>query len=439
MEQHAVPQDITGFKFKLVGDMTLKQFGELAFGAIMAYLFFASNFHPIVKWPLVIFFIILGVGLAFVPIQERPLDTWIINFFKAIYKPTYFTWRKGVQPDASKPPTVSQGFVPLNIDHNVTPLMAADNVEKPVTTPAPQTPPPSVAQSETDPAPIIEGPKPEPVIAATPPPPPPPSQTPIAPPPPVVETTPETAGTISIDQLLKQRQDQAEAATQTPMTIEELMRQRQQTAQVSTEKSAADLSQSEAKLNELTEKNKQLMMKADEIRNQIYNISSAGGDASSLQPELDKLLLEKNQVFSEVTRAREEMTAQRVAPLSTPDYKIPARDMSFLTRPKPEPKNTQPSTIPLTSQANVINGLVFDASGVPLDGVIITIKDPQGNSVRALRSGRLGNFIANTPLLDGEYYLEFEKANQIFDVWKITLNGTVLTPMQIRAKGQETS
>ena len=62
-EQHAVPQDITGFQFKLVGDMTLKQFGELAFGVIMAYLFYASSWHPILKWPLTLFFGFFGVAL----------------------------------------------------------------------------------------------------------------------------------------------------------------------------------------------------------------------------------------------------------------------------------------------------------------------------------------------------------------------------------------
>ena len=95
MEQHAVPQDITGFKFKLVGDMTLKQFCELAAGAIIAYIFYASGLHPILKWPLVFIFGFLGFALAFLPIEERPLDVWLANFFKSIYQPTLYLWKKG--------------------------------------------------------------------------------------------------------------------------------------------------------------------------------------------------------------------------------------------------------------------------------------------------------------------------------------------------------
>src|SRR5574340_768773 len=112
-EQHAVPQDITGFKFKLVGDMTLKQFGELAGGAIVAYLFWASNWHPLLRWPLTFFFGLLGVGLAFLPIEERPLDVWIINFLKAIYRPTYYVWKKdtsgmAIATQVSQIPSVPQ-------------------------------------------------------------------------------------------------------------------------------------------------------------------------------------------------------------------------------------------------------------------------------------------------------------------------------------------
>lgn len=94
MNQHAVPQNVTQYQFRLVGDMTLKQFLELALGLLLAYLFFASNLLFIFKWPLVLLSIFFGVALAFFPIEDRPLDQWIINFVKAIYRPTRFIWKK---------------------------------------------------------------------------------------------------------------------------------------------------------------------------------------------------------------------------------------------------------------------------------------------------------------------------------------------------------
>jgi len=94
MQQHPIPQNVTQYQFRLVGDMTLKQFLELALGMLLAYLFFASNLIFIFKWPLIILSLMLGAGLAFFPIEDRPLDQWITNFVKAIYKPTRFIWKK---------------------------------------------------------------------------------------------------------------------------------------------------------------------------------------------------------------------------------------------------------------------------------------------------------------------------------------------------------
>lgn len=94
MKQHPIPQDITGYRFHLIGSMTLKQFGELAIGAIFAFIVYKSNLIGIVKWPIFIFTIILSIMIAFVPIEERPLDFWIVTFFKNLWKPTKFFWKK---------------------------------------------------------------------------------------------------------------------------------------------------------------------------------------------------------------------------------------------------------------------------------------------------------------------------------------------------------
>lgn len=94
MQQHPIPQNVTQYQFRLVGDMTLKQFLELSSGLLLAYLFFASNLVFIFKWPLIILSVLFGVGLAFFPIEDRPLDQWILNFIRSIYAPTRFTWQK---------------------------------------------------------------------------------------------------------------------------------------------------------------------------------------------------------------------------------------------------------------------------------------------------------------------------------------------------------
>lgn len=97
-EQHPIPQQISAFQFRLVGDMTLKQFVQIAGGAVIALLIYASGLPAYIKWPLILFSFGMGAALAFLPLEDRPLGKWIVSFFKSIYSPTVFVWQKMTQP-----------------------------------------------------------------------------------------------------------------------------------------------------------------------------------------------------------------------------------------------------------------------------------------------------------------------------------------------------
>lgn len=98
MEQHPIPQNVSSYQFKLVGDMTLKQFFQLAGGLLISLIFYSTPIIGIVKWPIVIVSALLGAAMAFVPLEERPLERWIFAFFRAIYSPTEFFWQKTTTP-----------------------------------------------------------------------------------------------------------------------------------------------------------------------------------------------------------------------------------------------------------------------------------------------------------------------------------------------------
>ena len=98
MEQHPVPQQIASYQFKLVGDMTLRQFFQVAGGALVALLIYASPLPAFFKWPLIVFFVLMGAALAFLPIEERPLDVWLRAFFRSVYSPTLYFWNKPSVP-----------------------------------------------------------------------------------------------------------------------------------------------------------------------------------------------------------------------------------------------------------------------------------------------------------------------------------------------------
>jgi len=107
VEQHPIPQDVTGYRFRLVGDMTLKQFAELAGGLVLALVFWSSPLPFFFKYPLAALAAVLGAGMAFVPINGRPFEQWIIAFIRSIYSPTVFIWNKSTIDDVTTPPLQS--------------------------------------------------------------------------------------------------------------------------------------------------------------------------------------------------------------------------------------------------------------------------------------------------------------------------------------------
>lgn len=92
--QHPVPQHVLGVEFKLVGGLTIKQFGYAGGSIVLAYLTYASILPPIFKIPLAIFIAILGLSIAFLPVNERSMDEYLKNFLIAITSPTERVWIK---------------------------------------------------------------------------------------------------------------------------------------------------------------------------------------------------------------------------------------------------------------------------------------------------------------------------------------------------------
>lgn len=120
MDNHPIPQDITGFEFKLIGNMTVKQFAYLAGGLIPGWLFFISPIPILIKIPISSFFIAMGLGLSFIPIEGRPMDIMISNFIKALFKPTQFIYQKRSSLSVNfTAPTITQ-----NQPNNVLPAPA---------------------------------------------------------------------------------------------------------------------------------------------------------------------------------------------------------------------------------------------------------------------------------------------------------------------------
>jgi hypothetical protein len=94
MENHPIPQDVTGFKFKLIGSVTLKQFLYILGGGILAAICFILPISGFIKLPFAIFFGGIGVAVAFIPIEGRPMDVMLKNFLKALPSENQYIFKK---------------------------------------------------------------------------------------------------------------------------------------------------------------------------------------------------------------------------------------------------------------------------------------------------------------------------------------------------------
>lgn len=333
MESHPIPQNVTAFQFKLVGDMTLKQFLYLAGGAVIAYVLFvfARGIYPLVTWPLIIISALLGVAFAFLPVQSRPLDQWLAAFFKAVYTPTKRVWAKDKQTYKDNPLFKSRYLTYTQTLISYTP-------QPPQKTPAADLP-----------------------------------------------SAEELKQTV---ELAKQAQNLQSKIILTERQLNQIKTQAQQSISV-----PADYTQ---QVNKVLSDMQILVKRASEIKQKLEMVDQTDQVKTIEPPPLEA---------------------------AKPIVKVVVAE---------KPKQTQ---LALTTFPNVINGIIKDGKNNYLEAVVVVIYDKEGLPVRALKTNKLGQFTGATPLPNGTYRLELEKEGFVFDVLQIELNGQVLAPLQITAKG----
>lgn len=97
-KQHPIPQNVLGVEFKLVGELTLRQFIYVAVAGIIAYLLYSSGAPTFIRYPVSITVALLGLAAAFMPMQNQSFDKWIIHFVTAVTSPTQRVWLKVPTP-----------------------------------------------------------------------------------------------------------------------------------------------------------------------------------------------------------------------------------------------------------------------------------------------------------------------------------------------------
>jgi len=97
----------------------------LAAGIILGLFIYQIPLPFFFKYPLAAIAVGLGAGIAFVPIEGRAMDKWLIAFIKSIYSPTQYVWQKSEAEAASPITAVTRSAPPVVPQPNPLPAKTA--------------------------------------------------------------------------------------------------------------------------------------------------------------------------------------------------------------------------------------------------------------------------------------------------------------------------
>ena len=457
MDQHPIPQDVTGFQFKLIGSMTVKQFGYIAVGVVTAfglyYIPLSSNQIVDVFLKIILIPLFGGSGflIAFVPIEGRPIDVMASNFAKAILSPNRYIYHKQGK---------KLSFLALTLTPQTQAAAATTQ------TPSTQAQKARADKEQRLHAMLIHSSskarnkEDEQEMAML------RSFANMAG---VTQTTPVPAGrpkaaipTHAVQPMVKQTVSQATpVATAQPTLPQQAIPTAQNLQAPAPTQTPDGLSQQEKVLEQ-----ELLAAKQAEGQQQAPAASQAAHvKVETLQKQLEDVHLQKQHLEQELIRLKSQLSTQQ--PVSAPVQAMQqtvavaaspvqtatlapsvSQPTSFGMQASPAvmPQPQQPQThavpegmmkkvgLPHTSDTpNVVVGVVKDPRDNVLPNVLVEIKDNAGNPVRAFKTNTLGQFASATPLPVGTYTIELEdpKKQHNFDVIQIAANNQILLPIEI--------
>jgi hypothetical protein len=400
MDQHPIPQDVTGFQFKLIGSMTVKQFGYVTAGAISAVILY---YMPL-NFPLSILIKILlipalgssGAVVAFLPIEGRPVDVMASNFFKAVLSPNQYIYIKRgrklsfltITTHGSTGSGTSNTLSAVRQKKTDELVMAKEQRLEALLHGSQGRPKNKLDEREGAYLKLFSMPQPMPV-------------------PMPVKTAPQTV----VQPATPPSFSLPPAPTPSPVPAIAAIPPKPVTAPIPT---AASLDKEETDLA------RQILQAKREEHNQHApeSIAASHQKVLTLEKELTHVRSEKEQLEQELVALRSQ--------LNTPQAQI--------APPPPSPSLQKKAGMPyIPDTPNVLVGIVRDPRGNVLPSILVEVKDKNGNPVRAFKTNALGQFASATPVAPGIYTIELEdpKKQQLFEKVQISVNNQILMPIEI--------
>lgn len=393
MDNHPIPQDVTGFQFRLIGNMTVKQFVYVAVGAVLAWMIYVIlPVSAFIKIPVVAIIGGIGVALAFLPIEGRPMDVMVSIFLKSLFSPNQYVFRKSGGHLFLTVTRVAQvaNTQPTNQAPNVSPEQLQSFLKSlHVATP-------SASNLDDREAAFLQSLTPQPIV----------QQQPIpqqAPPPliqPVITAPVPVAQPISFTiEPVQQTPSVPQVPIQQPVAPQPVLQQPAPAQEKP--KNAEEHMQQKEEVLDLNEQMRMAMAQKQKLEDEL----------AALQRKLES----QKQAYTP--------TVVSSAPIPTTKNVIQAPTIATARTGAP----------PTPEVPNLITGVVKNPRGGILANILVEVKDKEGNPVRAFKTNQLGQFASATPLNNGIYTIEFEdpKGANKFDVLQLPIKGEIILPMEV--------
>lgn len=402
-------------EFKLFGELTIRQFGYVAGGALVAFVCYVSFADiPLIRWPLVVFFGILGIMLAVFKVNDRPFEIWLANFIFALFTSQRRIWKKSAKtPEILRSMSVnsvSKGN--SNVSINRAPLSSVyvptEEVDENI----------SKEDKEEmdrlneldklwagDSNKVVENTKPTikevlqnvPVAIQT-----------ISPKEEVIQTSSEPAISIPNNIEVKKPEEHKEEKKIARFDLDDILPDkvsREDLIGKMDEKTGVD----EPTINfEEPEVNTKVATVVEE-KKEVVNDNSYMDKLKSQLEEQNKII---NTLREKVSEPKEVVETKKEVLEKKPEIKEEIKKIEPVVEDKPIDK------------VNYVSGTVKDKNGKGLSNVTLIIKDSKFRPVRATRTNNLGAFNITTPLPNGDYSLEAVRSGMNFDIIDFILDGT---------------
>lgn len=421
MDNHPIPQDVTGFQFRLIGDMTIKQFAYVAIAGVLVVILWYLPVFILIKAFLIPLFGLTGLALAFLPVEGRPLDLMASNFLKALFTPNQYVFQKAggglsflnlPQDTYFQPAAKDSNHPHPEDDLRKKELLASylnqtDHVSKN-----------PLDSKETQYLTGLFSTQPTSPVTALPP-------APLQP-----QAVAQDAAQATAIQL--------SSAPQPPTTTQDISIPHTAPVQIQepakNEPAQAANSDSEEALEKQAEA-VQHELEAAKIKEATQKSTEEGIAAHEKVIELDKKLQD---IYSEKQRLEQELLElKKQLGKSNDQAKTPTQAVE-----KAETQNVRKIPQSMSKKAgmptppdvpNLLMGIVKDSRGNVLPNILVEVKDQQGNPVRAFKTNPLGQFASATTLQNGVYTLAFEdpQKQHRFELIELIVNDQIIQPLEI--------